>query len=89
MKKLLVFLTGLILLAGCSPACNVDQEFGKTTQKSLDQQVAYPDYRYANKTPEGMEGIDAEVEMEVLNKTFAEKPQKTQKVDVFQMGTKK
>jgi hypothetical protein len=72
----------LTLLAGCAPYANLDRQFGRATQASLDQQVAYPDYRYAKGTPEGMAGINAEEVMDIYNQTYAEKPEKS---DTYEM----
>lgn len=86
MKYLILTLTGLSLLAGCASfqeAYYIDHEFGQATQKSLDQQVAYPNYPHAKKTPETTEGITAENIMDVYNETFAEEPED---INVFQFG---
>lgn len=78
MKKLSFVIATVLLLTGCASlqeAYYIDREFGQLSQASWDQQVAYPDYRYAAQTPETLEGITAEEVMDVYNETFAEEPQ--------------
>lgn len=91
MKTFAWILTTVVLTAGCAAtdkpylheAYHLDREWGQAQQYTWDLQVAYPDYRYAAKTPEDLEGINAEEVMNVNNKTFAEKPEK---VDIFTLG---
>lgn len=86
-KKLLVALlsiAALFLALGCASfesAYYVDREFGQASQFSFDQQVLYPDYRYADRMPEGTPGIISEEIMGVHIETYKEKPTKT---EVFQ-----
>ena len=78
MKKLSFAIATVLLLTGCASmqeAYYIDRDFGQQSQAAWDQQVAYPDYRYAAKTPENLEGITAEEVMKVYNDTFAEKPE--------------
>lgn len=85
MKTLTLIIAGALLLAGCASfeeAYYVDREYGQASMASWDQQIAYPDYRFANKAPVGSEGITAEKIMDVYNNTFAEPPKKQ---DVFQI----
>lgn len=85
MKALALIIAGTLLLAGCASleeAYYVDREYGHASMASWDQQIAYPDYRFANKAPVGTEGITAENIMEVYNNTFAEPPKK---LDIFQI----
>lgn len=84
MKIIACLIMATLLLAGCASmeeAYYVDREFGKAQLASWDKLVAYPDYRYATKTPESIEGISAEEIMHVYNQTFAKEPEQ---VDVFQ-----
>ena len=83
MKKLIVIPVTLLLLAGCSGAPHLDKEFGKASRESFDMQIAYPDYRYADKTPEGLAGLTAEGIMEVYTDDFGKPPAA---VEVFQLG---
>jgi len=76
--KTALIIVGLLLLAGCNPAAQLDQEYSKATQQVQDQQVAYPDAPFAKQTPEGMEGITAEAIMNTANKTYAVKETKTE-----------
>jgi hypothetical protein len=88
-KKLLVSLlslAALCLAAGCASfesAYYVDREFGQASQASFDQQILYPDYRYADPVPQGNVGIIAEEIMAVHIQTYSEKPTK---MEVFEMG---
>lgn len=88
-KKLpvsLLSIAALFLVGGCASfesAYYVDREFGQASQASWDQQVLYPDYRYAHTIPEGNAGIVAEEIMAVHIETYKEKPED---VNVFQMG---
>ena len=89
MKRLTLIIAALALLAGCASfeeAYHLDREYGLASQAAWDQQVAYPDYRYAVKTPEVTEGIIAEEIMDVYSETFAEEPED---LDVFQLGIEK
>lgn len=86
MKYLALTIAAAALMAGCSPfqeAYYLDREFGLASQTALDKQVAYTDYRYADKTPETTEGIIAEEIMDIYTETYAEEPEE---VDVFQFG---
>lgn len=91
-KKLLVSLlsiAALFLAAGCASfesAYYVDREFGQASQFSWDQQILYPDYRYADVIPEGNTGIVAEEIMTVHVETYKQEPTK---VEVFQLGIEK
>ncbi|PLX77419.1 MAG: hypothetical protein C0615_05360 [Desulfuromonas sp.] len=87
MKRILIGLIGVLLLAGCgtfNEAYMLDQEFGQATRAAFDSQIAYPDYRYADTNPEGMEGINAEGVMDQYNKSYAEPP--SDEVGVFEFG---
>lgn len=84
MKIITGLTVAMVLLSGCASleeAYYVDREFGKAQMASWDSQVAYPDYRYASRVPEGIAGITSEEIMGVYNNTFAKEPQN---VDVFQ-----
>lgn len=86
MKYLILIIASAALLSGCATteeAYYVDREFGMASQAAMDKQVAYTDYRYAEKTPETTEGIVAEEIMDVYTNTFGEEPEN---VEVFQMG---
>jgi hypothetical protein len=88
-KKLpvsLLFLAALLLAGGCASfesAYYVDREFGQASQASWDQQVLYPDYRYADVIPEGSTGIIAEEIMAVHIETYKKAPTEG---NVLQMG---
>lgn len=82
----LLFSAALFLAVGCASfesAYYVDREFGQATQFSLDQQILYPDYRYAETMPVGTPGIIAEEIMGVHIETYKQEPEK---VEVFQFG---
>jgi hypothetical protein len=79
--KTLVAVLMIAVMAGCAhPAFDslyyLDREFGEAQQYTWDQQVAYPDYHYADREAEGLAGIHAEEVMNVHNSTFAKKPEK-------------
>jgi hypothetical protein len=75
MKKLIIIPVALLLLAGCSPTPELDKEFGQASRQSLEMQIAYPDYRYADKIPEGIAGLTAEGIMEVYTTDFDKEPE--------------
>lgn len=78
MKKWILALTILLFCGGCAQeARNIDREWGQAQMASWDKQIAYPDYRFAGKTPEGMTGINAEQVMDIYTRTYGEKPEKT------------
>lgn len=88
MKKYTLVLLSALLLSGCASmqeAYYIDEEFGQLSQASWDMMIAYPDYRYADRETEGIDGITAEEIMNVYNQTFAEKPTKT---EVIEFGIK-
>jgi hypothetical protein len=67
----------IVLLTGCASfeeAYEIDREFGKAQLAAWEKQLVHPDKPYASKTPEGLEGINAEGVMDVYNNTFSEKP---------------
>jgi len=85
----LLFPAALFLMTGCASfesAYYVDREFGQASQASWDQQILYPDYRYADSIPVGTSGIIAEEIMGVHIETYKEKPEE---VNVFQLGLEK
>ena len=86
MKSLAIFVVALSVLTACTPPLETrkaDLEFGEATRHSLDSQIAYPDYRYADQTPQTLPGINAEEIMNVHNQTFAEEPQRA---NILNMG---
>lgn len=86
MKNTAFIVATVLLLSGCASlqeAYYVDREFGQLSQASWDQQIAYPDYRYAGNPTETLEGITAEEIMGVYNETYAEEPED---VEVIQFG---
>jgi hypothetical protein len=83
MKKLFIIPLLVLLLAGCSGAPYVDSEFGTASREAFEMQIAIKDYRYADKTPEGMSGVVAEEVMDVYTEDFGKEPEE---IDVFQLG---
>lgn len=86
MRAFLLTIAVTFVLGGCASfeeAYHLDQEFGKASQITWDQQVANPDYRYVDKVPDTLNGITAEEVMDVHNKTYGEEPTK---IDVFELG---
>lgn len=72
-----------LLLAACSGAPHVDDEFGMASRQAFEMQIAHKDYRHAAKIPEGMTGLVAEEIMEVYTDDFGKE---SLDVDVFQLG---
>jgi hypothetical protein len=86
MKSFALIVAATLMLGGCASwdsTYYVDRELGQAVRFDTDLQVAYPDYRYAAKTPEKIPGIIAEDVMDVYEQTFKESPKK---VNVFQLG---
>lgn len=86
MKTLAGLFIMVIFISGCSlfyDAPRTDAAYGQAQTKAWDNQVAFTDYRYAKKTPEGLGGIPAEQIMKVYNQSFGEKPEKE---EVFNLG---
>lgn len=86
MKTLILMIAGIFLLSGCGSfqeAYQLDQEFGLASQDAWDKQIVHTDYRYAENTPEEIDGITAEEIMGVYNETFAKEPEN---VEIFQFG---
>ncbi len=77
MKALISILALALLLTGCASleeAYHLDREFGQASQASFNKMVTYPDHRYADQIPEGMEGIQAEGMMKVYDDRYRMKP---------------
>ncbi len=72
-----------LMLAACSGAPHVDDEFGMATRQAFEMQIAHKDYRHAAKTPEGMTGLVSEEVMEVYTDDFGKE---SVDVNVFQLG---
>jgi len=73
-----------MIFSGCS-ALYTDREFGKAQMISADRQIAYPDYRYAQETPNTLEGILAEDVMQGYSESFKEGFSK-QEIDITSTG---
>ena len=73
-----------MIFSGCS-ALYTDREFGKAQMISYDSQVAYPDYRYVQETPNTLEGIFAEDVMLKYSGSFKEGFTK-QEIDITSTG---
>lgn len=77
MKSLIVSLSAILTFAGCASfqeAYDTDRNFGKASEETYAQHIAYPERPYAGETPEGMAGITSEEIMDVHNKTYAAPP---------------
>ena len=63
----------VIFTGGCvHETYYVDHEYGKSTIDAFDRQIAHQDYKYANKSVEGLDGIHAEPTMEMYHDSFGE-----------------
>ena len=77
-STLILSIVSLLLFSGCAQeAYYIDQEFGEAQMESWDKMIAYPAERYADKQPEGLEGIHAEPAMDVYHRSFSKEPTKT------------
>ncbi len=86
MKWFIVALIAAVLCLGCSmteEAYYLDREYGKAQMESWDKMIAHPDYRYADRQPEGLEGVHAEPAMDVYHRSFSKEPTES---DVIQFG---
>ncbi|MCA1765483.1 MAG: hypothetical protein LC633_04430 [Desulfobulbaceae bacterium] len=83
MIKRYIIPAAFLLLAACSGAPHVDDEFGMASRQAFEMQIANKDYRHAAKIPEGMTGLVAEEVMEVYTDDFGKE---SLDVDVFQLG---
>lgn len=87
MKSLTLFVILVpvaMVISGCS-TLYTDREFGKAQAISYDKQIAYPDYRFAQKTPSGLEGILAEEVMQKYSGSYSEGFSK-QEIDITSTG---
>lgn len=85
MKTSIIIIAAALLLSGCSlfyDAPRSDADYGLAQAKTWESQIAFTDYRYAGKTPEGLGGIPSEQIMKVYNQSFGEKAKKG---DVFNL----
>lgn len=73
MKYLIILSLLAVALTGCAHDVPYgDREYGMATTDAFDRQVAYKDYRYANKPVEGMDGLHAEKTMEMYHNSFGQ-----------------
>jgi len=80
MKWSLLILIVAVALVGCAAfeeTYYLDREFGQAQTETWDKMIAYPESKYADKTPEGLEGIHAEPAMEVYQRSFSKEPTPT------------
>jgi len=86
MKWGLLILLFAVVGSGCASfeeAYILDREYGQAQMQSWDKLIAYPDGRYADQVPEGIEGINAESAMGVYHQSFAKPPTPT---EVIKLG---
>jgi len=82
---LFIMLVALAMISsGCS-ALYTDKEIGKAQMGSYDKQIAHPDYRFAQKIPNTMEGIVAEEVMQTYSESFQQGFSK-QDIDITSTG---
>lgn len=77
MKTLTSLATALLLLSGCSlfyDAPRLDADLGNAQTECWSKQVAFNDYRYADRLPTGLGGVPSEQIMKIYNQSFGEKP---------------
>lgn len=80
MKWTFLILIVALISTGCASfeeTYYLDREFGKAQMESWDKMIAYPESQYADKQPEGLEGIHAEPAMNVYHRSFSKEPTKT------------
>jgi len=88
MKTILTMIALALLLSGCAifyDLPHTDAASGNAQATSWDKQVAFQDYRHANRIPEGLGGTPAENAVEVYIKSFLEK---TERTDILAEGFK-
>jgi hypothetical protein len=68
--KILYWAAILLLLSGCS-APYLDQEFGRATKETLDQQIVHTNNPHEGEIPTSIEGISAEELMNAYNSSFS------------------
>lgn len=73
MKYLTLLYLAAFVLTGCAhEAYYADNEYGIASMDAYDRQIVHKDYRYADKTEDGMEGLHAELTMELYHNSFGE-----------------
>ena len=80
MKWSLLILVVAVTLAGCAAfeeTYYLDREYGQAQMASWNKMIANPESKYADKTPEGLEGINAEPAMAVYQRSFSKEPTPT------------
>ena len=71
MYKLILTAIVAVVLGGCAQETTyVDQEWGKAQMDAFDQQIAYKNGEFADKTPSGMAGIHSEKIMDTYQNSF-------------------
>jgi len=86
MKGWFLILVVAMIGGGCASfeeAYVLDREFGQAQMQSWDRLIAYPDGRYAERVPEGLNGIHAESAMGVYHKSFSKEPTES---EVIKLG---
>jgi hypothetical protein len=73
MKYLVLLFVATTVLAGCAnEAYYTDREYGVASMDAYDRQIVHKDYVHANKTADDMDGIHAELTMEMYHNSFSE-----------------
>jgi PBP1b-binding outer membrane lipoprotein LpoB len=75
MKSLFSLLALTLLLSGCvylEDAYYADREYGAASQDAFDRQIVNKDFKYANRAPDGLDGLHAESAMQSYHSTFSE-----------------
>lgn len=73
MRYLTVVFVAAIFLSGCAQeAYYADQEYGLATMDAFDQQIVHKDYKHADKSVDGMDGLHSEPTMEMYHDSFGE-----------------
>ena len=73
MKYLTLLFFTAVVLTGCAhEAYYADNEYGVASMDAYDRMIVHKDYKYANKTVDGMEGLHAEPTMGLYHDSFGE-----------------
>ena len=71
MYRLITILAAACIFGGCAQeATYVDHEFGKAQNDAFDQQIAYKNGEYADRSPASMPGIHSEKIMDTYQNSF-------------------
>lgn len=70
---MLLIMAAALLVGGCAHEADyADREYGMASMDAYDRMVVNKDYKYADQSVDGLEGLHAEPTMEMYHESFGE-----------------